>query len=94
MKILKELAMDEPLCLDEPEPFILFTAFGDSALEFLFGVWCVRTDYRTVKNIMMSKIKTRFDEEGVEIPFPHRTIFLGEAKDGSTQSFSVKQEET
>ncbi len=33
--------------------------------------------------------KRVFDERGIEIPFPHQTIYLGEAKDGSTQTFNV-----
>jgi small-conductance mechanosensitive channel len=81
MDILKDIALHEPLVLDEPEPLIVFQSFGDSALDFLFGVWCVRTDYRTVKNTIMSKIKTRFDDEGIEIPFPHRTLYTGSQTD-------------
>ena len=28
------------------------------------------------------RLKARFDREGIEIPFPHLTMFMGEAKDG------------
>ncbi len=33
--------------------------------------------------------KRIFDERGIEIPFPHQTIYLGEAKDGTTQTFNI-----
>ena len=79
--ILKDLATKNPYCLDEPEPVILFSNFGDSALEFLFGVWCVRTDFLKLKNAIMQDIKERFDAEGIEIPFPHRTFYTGAATD-------------
>lgn len=77
IEVLKDIAYINPLCLDEPEPLVLFSAFGESSLDFVFGVWCARTDYLKLKNSIMSNIKKRFDAEGIEIPFPHRTIYTG-----------------
>jgi small-conductance mechanosensitive channel len=76
-KILLDIAEKEPLCLDEPEPVVRFQNFGDSALEFLYAVWCVRDDFISLKKKIMQDIKERFDEEGIEIPFPHRTLYTG-----------------
>lgn len=76
-KVLSEIARKNTYCLDEPEPLILFTNFGDSALEFLFGVWCVKADFRKLRQTIMQDIKERFDMEGIEIPFPHRTLYTG-----------------
>jgi small-conductance mechanosensitive channel len=76
-KVLSEIARKNIYCLDEPEPLILFKNFGDSALEFLFAVWCVKTDYLKLRQTIMQKIKESFDVEGIEIPFPHRTLYTG-----------------
>lgn len=81
MKVLREVADATPECLDEPEPFILFKGFGDSALEFLLGLWFAKADYVAVRNAVLPAIKTRFDEEGIEIPFPHRTLYVGAVTD-------------
>lgn len=81
MKILREIADGIPEILDEPEPFILFKGFADSALEFLVGVWLAKADYVTVRNQFLPTIKKRFDEEGIEIPFPHRTLYAGLASE-------------
>jgi small-conductance mechanosensitive channel len=78
-EVLMDIAAKNPFCLDEPEPILIFTDFGDSALEFLFGVWFAKTDYLLLKNSIMDDIKERFDAEGIEIPFPHRTIYAGSA---------------
>jgi small-conductance mechanosensitive channel len=75
--VLMELAMNNQYCLDEPAPIVVFTDFGDSALEFLFAMWFEKTDYINLKNSIMDQIKERFDREGIEIPFPHRTIYTG-----------------
>jgi small-conductance mechanosensitive channel len=75
--VLMDIATKNPYCLDEPAPLIIFTDFGDSALEFLFAVWVEKSDFLNLKNSIMDQIKERFDIEGIEIPFPHRTIYSG-----------------
>ena len=79
--VLREIAAANPYCLDEPEPLIVFNKFGDSALEFLFGLWFYKTDYLSLKNSVMEQIKERFDREGIEIPFPHLSLYSGSATD-------------
>lgn len=77
IEILKDVADQNPLCLDEPEPLIVFKGFGDSSLDFLFGPWFSKTDYIALRNSLLMEVKKRFDEEGIEIPFPHRTLYAG-----------------
>ena len=79
MGILRQVADRNPHCLDEPEPVVIFDGFGDSALEFMLGLWFVKSDYLALKNSILPEIKARFDAEGIEIPFPHRTLYSGEA---------------
>ena len=76
-RILSEIASKNIYCLDEPEPLILLKNFGNSALEFLFAVWCVKADYLKLRQTIMQEIKEGFDAEGIEIPFPHRTLYSG-----------------
>ncbi len=78
MQILREIADNNPNCLDEPEPLILFKGFGESALEFLFGVWFAKDDFLQLRNSIQREIKERFDKEGIQIPFPHLTLYTGE----------------
>jgi len=85
-KVLKDIADKNPYCLDEPEPLILFKNFGDSGLEFLFAVWCMKNDFLTLRQKIMQEIKERFDAEDIEIPFPHRTLYAGSV----TEPFPVR----
>jgi small-conductance mechanosensitive channel len=75
--ILFGIARDNPLCLDEPEPLLLFKEFGDSGIELLFGVWFEKDQYLNVKNGVFEEIKQRFDEQGIEIPYPHQMVYSG-----------------
>lgn len=81
LQILAELASNNPYALDEPAPLILFNNFGESALEFRFGLWFEKTNFLLLRNSIMKEIKERFDKEGIEIPFPHVTLYTGKATD-------------
>lgn len=86
MEVLREVADATPQCLDEPEPLILFKGFGESSLDFTLGLWFAKPDYVALRNAVLPAIKKRFDELGIEIPFPHRTLYVGAA----TEPFPVR----
>jgi small-conductance mechanosensitive channel len=81
MAVLKDIADKNPFCLDEPEPLIVFKGFGGSSIDFMLGVWFEKTDMLKLKNSILLEIKRRFDEEGIEIPFPHVSLYAGAASD-------------
>ena len=66
-----------PLCLDEPAPLIIFQGFADSSMNLQFSVWATREKYLELKTGIQEEIKRAFDERGIEIPFPHRTLYAG-----------------
>lgn len=76
-EILKQIAHDNPLCLQEPEPLIIFQGFGASSIDLQFSVWAARQDWLNMRNQIYETIKKRFDEEGIEIPFPHLSLYTG-----------------
>ncbi len=80
-RVLLEVARANPLCLMEPEPIILFQGYGESSLDFKFGVWATREDFFKLKNEIHRDIKVAFDRAGIEIPFPHRTLYVGAQTD-------------
>lgn len=88
-EILERVAKQNPLCLDEPEPLIVFKEFGNSSIDILLGVWFEKSNYLAVKNSVFNDIKATFDQEGIEIPFPHVTLYTGEV----TKPFPIVQKE-
>jgi len=77
--LLENVARNNPLCLEEPEPVIIFKEFGPSSININFGVWFEKANYLAVKNSVFIEIKEAFDREGIEIPFPHVSVYAGEA---------------
>ncbi len=84
--ILLGIAKNEPLCLNEPEPVVVVVGFGNSSVDLLLLVWALKDDWFKLKNILIEEIKKRFDEEGIEIPFPHVSVYTGSV----TQPFPVE----
>jgi len=76
-KVLLDVAFKHPLCLNEPEPLVIFSGFGNSSLDLLLLIWALKTDWLTLKNSITEEIKKRFDNEGIEIPFPHLSLYTG-----------------
>ncbi|MEK7332382.1 MAG: mechanosensitive ion channel family protein [Nitrospirota bacterium] len=69
--------------LGDPEPVVRFIpGFGESSLDFTL-VCHVRefTDQFPVQHELRKRLFKRFKEEGIEIPFPQRTVYLREEKD-------------
>ena len=72
-----------PGLLGDPEPSVRFIpGFGDSSLDFTL-ICQVRefVDQYLVQHELRKKILKRFRAEGIEIPFPHRTIYVREESD-------------
>ncbi|TYB31365.1 MAG: mechanosensitive ion channel family protein [Candidatus Mcinerneyibacterium aminivorans] len=84
--ILFDIAKNDEYVLDEPGPIYRFKDFGNSSLDLVLGAWINSEDYFEAKNSFMEKIKERFDQEDIEIPFPHVTLYTGE----ETKEFPVK----
>lgn len=76
--ILETVAKENPMCLDEPEPVIIFQSFGASGIDIMVGIWVERSNYLEVKNTVFREIKEAFDKAGIEIPFPHVSLYAGE----------------
>jgi small-conductance mechanosensitive channel len=77
--VLEDVARNNPLCLEEPEPVIIFQAFGSSSIDIILGVWFEKANYLKVRNSVFVEIKEAFEREGIEIPFPHQvSIYAGE----------------
>lgn len=75
--LLLELAERNPACLEEPRPFVLVTSFGPSSVDLQFSFWVPNDRVLESRSSMMVDIKKTLDRKGIEIPFPHTSIYAG-----------------
>lgn len=80
-EILLEEAHKNPMCLEEPEPQVFFQGYGNSSVDMMLAAWAEKTQWFALKNALLEQIKRRFDEEGIEIPFPHLSLYTGSVTD-------------
>ncbi len=83
-KIMIESMSKQPgVILDDPNraPFVRFQEFGDSSLNFKVTAWIhdIFDQWKIAHNTRL-EINRRFEEEGIEIPFPQRVVHMEPAK--------------
>jgi moderate conductance mechanosensitive channel len=95
VEVLKQLG-DEMMKDEKYKPLILaplevlgVDQFGDSAVVIKARFKTVPVQQWAVGREMNRRIKKKFDEVGIEIPFPHRSIYWGEA----SKPFAIRSEE-
>lgn len=79
----KKAVGEIPGLLGNPEPAVRFIpGFGDSSLDFTLICQVQEfVDQYYAQHELRKRIFRRFNEEGIDIPFPHRTVYLREEKD-------------
>lgn len=82
VKEVAEKALDEiERRAEGKEAEVFFTEFGDSSINFTARVWFdyqEQKDLTAVRSEMVMAIKSAFDENGITIPFPIRTLDFGD----------------
>lgn len=76
-KIITEVALELDWVMRNPEPKVVAKSFGESAVNLEARVWISQPRKRmdTISHIT-DRVKEVFDEEGIEIPYPKRDIYI------------------
>ena len=62
--------------LTDPAPAAVVTAYGDSAISYSLRVWVANADYWDVYFLVNKRVKEIFDEEGIQMTYPHLNVHL------------------
>ncbi len=73
-RALEEAVAQNPVCLVDPKPQMIFQGFADSSLNIQFSVWSARENFLEMRNTIPQQIRDRFAADGIEIPYPRRTL--------------------
>lgn len=83
--IAMEIILSDERVQKDPAPEAWVVALADNAVNLSFRAFALQTDFWPCFFENLEKIKLAFDKEGIEIPFPQRTVhvhadFLGQMK--------------
>jgi len=79
-EIIVEEAEAHDDILEDPGPSVRLTELGDSSVGLQSRIWIddpSRADWVKTRGEYVTAVKQRFDEEGITIPYPNRTISGG-----------------
>jgi len=77
-RVVMDVMPNVPGYMTEPAPIVGFSNFGDSALQLdtYFWIDTSKTNPLAAKDAAFSLIKSAFDKQGIDIPFPIRTVYM------------------
>ncbi|HDT12917.1 MAG TPA: mechanosensitive ion channel family protein [Candidatus Aminicenantes bacterium] len=77
LQSLKEVALENPKVLEEPEPDVLLREFGDSSWNMRLRLWIDNPrGHHGIRSDINGAIVRKFREKGIEIPFPQRDLHV------------------
>jgi small conductance mechanosensitive channel len=80
-EVLSSVIAEDDRILKDPAPQIVVSEMADSSVNFVLRPWVSTGDYWSVFFSLTEKIKKRFDQEGISIPFPQRDVHIYEHKE-------------
>ena len=90
----EELLQDPELAKDILEPLVVqgVHRLDDSSVTIRARIKTVAGMQWSMRREFLGRMKKRFDERGIEIPFPHRTIYFGVDQHGKAPPARVQME--
>jgi small conductance mechanosensitive channel len=79
-KIMEDIISGDDRILKDPPLTIAVSELADSSVNFVVRPWVRAGDYWDVYFDLIEKIKKRFDQEGISIPYPQRDVHVYEHK--------------
>jgi|SRR6056297_3451474 len=82
VELLEKIATDHERVCDTPTPRVRMRGFGDSSLDFELLCWVNQPSERgLVSHELYMKIYKALGENGIEIPFPQRDVWMRESSE-------------
>jgi potassium efflux system protein len=86
IEVLKQAATRVDRVLTEPEPYVLFTGFGDSSLDFELRCWTDDFDrFLQVRSSVCVEVSDLLAQAGIVIPFPQRDLHIRDIARGDAE---------
>jgi small-conductance mechanosensitive channel len=81
ISIIKDTIWEHPFALKNPAPSVFVNSLGDNSVVLTAYIWAPSRNWWEVRTDLLWKIKLALEENGIQIPFPQRTVwFAGDSK--------------
>lgn len=83
IEVVKEAAKKPERVVDSPAPVCWLTEFGDSSVNFTLRFWIkdAENGITNIRGMVLLEVWKAFQEHGIQIPYPHREVFIHKADD-------------
>ncbi len=75
-QVILDVIRGDNRILEDPQPSVTVKELAESSVNLLVRVWVKTEDQWAVSCDLLERIKTRFDDEGISMPFPQRDVHL------------------
>jgi len=86
MQIIHEILNSDERILDEPEPLVAVSSLADSAVIIRVRPWTQTDNVWPLRYDITKRVKERFDEEDITIPFPQRDVHFYQSNGNQVQA--------
>lgn len=94
LEILNKTVASNKRVFIKPAPWIIFTGFGESSLNFRITFWTNFDTGMTVLSEVGAAIDEALKKEGIKIPFPQRVLHLGSKDNPLLQQNEVLKDDS
>lgn len=80
INLIQELLSSHPFILTIPEPEVFIEEFASSSVRLRIRFWCPTEKWYKTKNSMLSQIRQKLEQNGIQIPFPQMEVTIKSQK--------------
>jgi small-conductance mechanosensitive channel len=77
-EVIWKVINEHPFALKSPSPSIFVDELGDNGVILSVRIWAPSSEWWDVRTELLWKIKVALEENGIQIPFPQRTLWFPE----------------
>jgi small-conductance mechanosensitive channel len=92
-KLIRGMLDNNPHVLTDPAPEVMTWELAENSVNILVWPWVPSSAWLTLRKQMAEDIKKLLEENKIEIPFPQRTVWFGEQKQGEKGMQSVTRKD-
>jgi len=78
MSVIRGVVESHPFALKHPAPLVFVESLGQNGVVIVVKIWAPSSVWWNVRTELLQTIKLAVEAEGIEIPFPQRTVWFPE----------------